>query len=494
MANRNLTNDGLSIIIIRADTGAQIAKTIAPVNIHDWLVSFSLAGFLPSFKPYQISLEAIGVGGLKYATQTQLYHLPSRTDGGSVTKIDNLYGALLVQSPVEPDGSSSWIPLLPYSFYLDGSWLGAGPSRLVEFASYGYNVLHIIPGGGIGYDFELLDGWLDEAEKLGLWIMFDMRHTYQVASDVTMQVNRLKARKNMLLWYTGDEPDGHGDPLTSTRDSYNLIKSLDPYHPVSLCLNCENYHFQEYSAGTDIILSDVYPVGTNTSWSSQYDTVCNSTYGCCGCDNCRGFNNLTNVAARLDTWQTFQTQLGIPLKALWATPQAFGASEFWKQTPTAEEEAVMTMLSINHGAKGIVMWTFPTTDELTDLTSRLGKVLRGECARFILGAKIMRGLLVSGGKDVDVSAWRTGNTMLLSVVNPMHQAVAGPISVSLPSSVQGTEVVSTLWGDGMWKVEGSDTGRQLVRNGMEALEVDLLILKYQRAILHEEACALAEAS
>jgi len=44
-----------------------------------------------------------------------------------------------------------------------------------------------------------------------------------------------------------------------------MIKSLDPYHLISLGLNFENYQFEEYTAGADIILSDTYPIGTNTS-------------------------------------------------------------------------------------------------------------------------------------------------------------------------------------------------------------------------------------
>ena len=67
--------------------------------------------------------------------------------------------------------------------------------------------------------------------------------------------------------------DGHEDDPIAAFKSYALIKSLDPYHPVSLCLNCQNYHFQEYSAGADIVLADVYPIGTNTSYSTKYQYV-----------------------------------------------------------------------------------------------------------------------------------------------------------------------------------------------------------------------------
>ena len=75
------------------------------------------------------------------------------------------------------------------------------------------------------------------------------------STSVTSQVNSIKSRSNLLLWYTSDEPDGTSDPLNATLNSANLIASLDGgvagsggtlvagYHPVSLVLNCQNYYF-----------------------------------------------------------------------------------------------------------------------------------------------------------------------------------------------------------------------------------------------------------
>lgn len=260
------------------------------MNSTGTLFDFHLSEFEPAFTPYNISIVAIGPGTHIYTASTQLSRLPRRKDGGSVTNIDGLYGGLLVKTTLTPNSSDgAWTPLFPYSYYLDGSWLGESPKNMEVLKNYGYNVLHIVPAGGLGYDFKQLDGWLDQAQSLGLWIMYDMRSQYQNSSGVEWQINRLKARPNILLWYTADEPGalstvpkypdrkltarvrvGQVDALDAPKKAYDLIKSLDPYHPVSLCLNCDNYHFQEYSAGADVILSDVYPIGTNTSWSTQY--------------------------------------------------------------------------------------------------------------------------------------------------------------------------------------------------------------------------------
>ena len=94
--------------------------------------------------------------------------------------------------------------------------------------------------------------------------------TYQNATAVTEEVNRIKNSPALLLWYTGDEPDGTSDPLNATTITYDLINSLDGYHPVSLVLNCRNYYWPEYSAGGDIIMQDTYPIGINATWSVRF--------------------------------------------------------------------------------------------------------------------------------------------------------------------------------------------------------------------------------
>lgn len=77
----------------------------------------SLSGLTPRIEPYDVVITgASGDGAQFYMATTQLYFVPSRTDGGSVTKIDNLYGGLLVQDYLS--NSTSWTPLFPYTFYV----------------------------------------------------------------------------------------------------------------------------------------------------------------------------------------------------------------------------------------------------------------------------------------------------------------------------------------------------------------------------------------
>lgn len=146
-------------------------------------------------------------------------------------------------------------------------------------------------------------------------------------TSVTEQVNMIKIRKNLLLWYTGDEPDGTSDPLNATKITYDLIYELDGYHPVSLVLNCEDYFFPEYTRGTDIVMQDTYPISINATFSIKWDTPCTPDYGDCGCDNCKG--SLADISDRMDVFKQRLRILGDERnKAVWGVPQAFGGEEY----------------------------------------------------------------------------------------------------------------------------------------------------------------------
>ncbi|KAI4183262.1 MAG: hypothetical protein LQ346_006387, partial [Caloplaca aetnensis] len=368
----------LQVRIVHADTGDPIISSAGiAFNETGREFSITLTSFKPSRAPSPIKLDLIKRDGTKFTATTDLYFLPNPALPQSVSRIDSLRGSLQVRS-----NGPYFETVFPYSFYISGVWLASNPINLRKFKDLGYNVLHIIPSEvGVGYDLNQLDAWYDEAESLGLWIMHDMRWTYKFHDYVRIQVERYKRRKNMLLWYTADEPDGHEDSPNAPPNAYSFLKSLDPYHPISLCLNCQNYWFQEYSAGADILMADTYPIGTNTEFSTKYNTPCNTTYGDCGCDNCHTSPTspaLLNIPSRLDLWSRFQSQLGLPPKPIWSVPQAFPAQDFWTRTPTPEEVVAMALLSINHGATGIVMWTFPTADEIVEGTSKFSKVVTGE--------------------------------------------------------------------------------------------------------------------
>ena len=129
-------------------------------------------------------------------------YLPTPDPTSSVARIDYTHGALLARAA----GSSQWEPVFPYSFYVAGPWLRESAGNIALLFNLGYNVLHIIPAGGLGYDLPELDAWLNECDRLGMWIMLDMRWSYKIPKNVQILVERVKTHKRLLLWYTADEP------------------------------------------------------------------------------------------------------------------------------------------------------------------------------------------------------------------------------------------------------------------------------------------------
>jgi hypothetical protein len=238
-----------------------------------------------------------------------------------------------------------------------------------------------------------------------------------------------------------------------------------------MALNCADFYYSDYASGAEIIISDVYPISTNTSYSEVYNTPCNATYGCCGCDNCNGA--FEDISDRLDSFAHFDDVLGWQ-KTHWGAPQAFGNETFWTRYPTAAEEVVMNMLSVNHAAKGIVMWDFPTTAAILDVTNALAAVLTTErVTKFLINSPMVGQLEVDGADRVDATIWDSGDSLLLSIVNLNYRNLNGSITVHLPVGMQASAIDESLWGQAEW----SATNKTVSTNGMLGLEVSLLMLQ-----------------
>jgi hypothetical protein len=147
------------------------------------------------------------------------------------------------------------------------------------------------------------------------------------ATSITEQVTSLMSRTNLLMYYTADEPDGSEDPHWAPAAAATQINSLDPYRPSSVCLNCQDYLFNLYAAGTPILMADVYPIGINPNYSVIYNTSCSTEHGCCGCDNCVG--DFEDIRNRMDDFYMRLEVLGWErIKTVMTVPQGFGSSQY----------------------------------------------------------------------------------------------------------------------------------------------------------------------
>nr|GAT44437.1 predicted protein [Mycena chlorophos] len=356
-----------------------------------------------------------------FKATTNLTYLPQPASG-SVTKRDGRTGALLVRAAE----SSGYQPIFPFGFYtsFDG-YLDSNLTILDELKADGFTIVHPVPTFG---DLEALERVLDRMEALGLYLVYDMRHTYRDPGALEAEVNLIKHRPNLLLWYTADEPDGTSERLDATLQAYEQIQSLDHgYHPISITLNCADYEFTAYSAGADVVMPDTYTIANDPSWSRKYNTSCSPDFGCCGCDNCKG--ELEDVARRLDDFALRLDVLGWTRhRAVWAVPQAFGDSEFWTRQPTGREFAAQVILSVNHGARGIMPWIDPTTEEIKTVAASLARTLNSPDVKRVLFSPLANFENFVSGR-VDVGRWTIADASILMVTN-LNEHAAG---IQLPS-------------------------------------------------------------
>lgn len=447
---------------IRVESTDQLLVTNnVTVNSTDNLFDFDIGNLLePQFEAYDIVLYgASSDGNQTFTATTQLFYLPDKLTG-SVVKIDNLNGNLLYKNNAT---NSTFVPFFSFGFYTSyGGYLETSLENVKAYYDLGYSAIHPIPTFS-----DNLTTILNYMDELNLMFQYDMRGTYLNLSSVAEQVTAVKDHSSLLAWYTADEPDGNQDPLNATTLAYETITQIDKYHPIGLVLNCQNYYFKDYSAGADYLMEDVYPIGINATWS-KWGTTCNTTYGDCGCDNCVG--ELQDISHRIDDIAQYQEYLGQWSKPIWGVTQAFDGEGYWSRNPTVDETWVMNQLALNHGAKSIMLWSFPTLDDLATANSKQSKVLtKSPVLGFITGGQPTP-ISVAGFQLLDVSYWVVGEQAMVSVVNLDYADTSSAVEITLPFTA--SSIVSSPWGDVSWELSGNTLKVQ----GLDALVTSLVIL------------------
>ena len=292
-------------------------------------------------------------------------------------------------------------------------------------------------------------------------LMTGYDRSYKNLSAVAEEVSRIKSRKNLLLWYTADEPDGWGDPSDAAGFAYDKIYDIDGYHPVSLVLNCQDYQFEAYTTGTDIVMQDAYTVGINATDSVVWDTECTPDYGDCGCDNCVG--EFEDISRRVDQFADRLRTLGWErTKAVWTVSQAFGGSSYWSRIPTGKEWVIQSLLAVTHGALGlfysarrlcppslphllgIVPWNDPTSSEIKAAATTLGQQLVPSLSSFALDSDVTFATYV--WQRVHFGIWTVGRQTLIVGVNLNPQVRLIPL-VQLPGW-KGYTKLEVVYSDG----------------------------------------------
>jgi hypothetical protein len=250
-----------------------------------------------------------------------------------------------------------------------------------------YNVLSVCGGGGVS---EGRKSYKSQQEKLKL---------------LRKEIESFRDHAALLAWYISDEPDGQGVQADSLRAAYNLIKELDPYHPVSIVFVTPS-SAKAYKNVMDIVMADPYPIpnGTVTEAEQAAKTLVKDFY---------------------------------PEKPVWIVPQAFGGNEWWKREPTPQEVRAMTYLAILNNASGIQYFirtglnVFPKSTIMWSECSTVA-LETAELAPFLLSFEDQPEVFSSSG-DIRTKAWEKDGSILIIAVNTKNQP--GQFTIRIPDSV-----------------------------------------------------------
>lgn len=454
--NFTITNTATGEVLVQdvLHSSHAVHKAISDRPIYRF--KFDLGKFKPRFDPYEVTFNATPIfkfekrkGARIYkplirhwqymsSTKSEIYVLPSKPKG-NIVRIDNLSGGLFIRS--KP--GTKFEPFFPYGFYAPCEGFLCDENYVANIKAYhhrGFNsTVPMMPASATSWDV------YNTMDSLDMRYMYDLRQHYKNHSAVREQVEAIKDSDGLYAYWTFDQPDGHSAKHAPMWKVSSLVKKIDPYHPIAVSLGCDNYYFEEYTKAADIIVADAHPIGAGVS---KWHTNCNTTYGKCGCDNCKG--NVADVPARLDNLAQHEKWLNHwPKPKMQSLQSRPGGENHLPVSPSANEVVAMSALALNHGAKGVLPWAWPVDNETTALHEKFVHVMNKGIVNDMLTKTAPRKFRLKKYKHLDVSYWLLNKTLMLSIVHLGKKPHRRPIVINLPD-IQPTKITSVLWGSASW--------------------------------------------
>jgi len=313
-------------------------------------------------------------------------------------------------------------PFFPLGLYVVQCTNGSYSAQLDEIADSPFDTVMnyaVNRCGSVASAAQIL-GYLDQLASRDLKLIFSLSEYFdggQADIDtITHKVNTFKTHPAVISWYMNDERDP-ATYLTQLEERYQKIKELDENHPVWSVHWNTNWLIQEAHT-TDIVGVDPYPIGNHP---------------------------ITLVTQMADA----ANGAGKPL---WLVPQIFSWTDYpgdpraaTGYPPTREEMRAMSYLAVNHGAKGLVYYSYFNIRDDADYDVRWPEIK--EIANEI---DELRPVFLSidptkpndalcDHADVDFKVMRRDNTYYLFAVNTKKETIKG-VSFQLDMVVQSTSV------------------------------------------------------
>jgi len=357
--------------------GALLAEYAPVAHGRRATVAFDLQA-LPA-GAWDLTCVLTGADGSAWTLPARVVKLPPRANA---VQIDRVSGGLIVEG----------LPFFPFGFYC---YSPVQPTLAEEEVVKGFNVMAPYqsndPAG-------LADRrrYMDRCAQLGMKVHYQLlgavgRLDGSPESELLLrtEVAAFRDHPALLAWYISDEPTGHGTTPEELRRAYEIVREVDPYHPVTIVF-MRPARAVEYAAAMDVAMCDPYVIPHNPPGA---------------------------IAPAVDA---LVSTLGDD-KPAWLVPQAFGGNEWWPREPTRQEIRVMTYLGLIQGATGIQYFVRHGLNGFPKSTSTWA-----ECGRMALEVAELTPALLSrearpavttSAESVRAAAWRDRGRIVILAVN-----------------------------------------------------------------------------
>lgn len=204
----------------------------------------------------------------------------------------------------------------------------------------------------------------DAAARHGMHCLLNLRELGSIGPDDRVReeflrklVSRFRGHPAMGIWKHVDEPEWGKKPTGPMMRATGIIRELDPDHPIEITHAPRGTieSLRPYNAMTDIIATDIYPIGYPPG---THSLLANKQISMVG-DYTKRMMEL--AGGRMSVWMTLQIA--------WSGVMKPGKT---LRFPTFAEERFMTYQAIINGARGLIYFGGHLPQAMTSEDAALG--------------------------------------------------------------------------------------------------------------------------
>ena len=196
------------------------------------------------------------------------------------------------------------------------------PEKWAKFKAQGFNTVHT----PVTANLDVCGEVMALAEQVDIKVYHEVSNQLRDGCDlgqIERMAQQLRGSPATLGYHAPDEPGATNTPLRCLQKSYNLLRSVDPYHPVGQ-IYCNAGSLEYYGQTTDILNMDPYFEPAMVAEWTRFP----------------------------NEWQRMQ---GLS-RGVWSTLRAFPHRQ--AGMPTPQRVALDTYLALINGAKGIMYFNY----------------------------------------------------------------------------------------------------------------------------------------